>query len=136
MSSPPIGFLIKLLDDLIEADLNRTLDPFGLDRRRWQILNLLTAASLTRADIAIELAPFLTGPEGAVGLVEELVGAGLVERSGESLELSPAGHELLGRAGREVSIARSRVSEGLSREDYQTTVGSLETMCRNLGWSG
>lgn len=134
MKSRPIGYLIKLLDGLIETDLNGTVVHYGIDRRQWQVLNLLKAGPMTVSDIAVQLGPFLAAEVDASDVVDTLVRAGWARGTTQAFELTQAGSDLLHRAGTDVSVARSRVSEGISRDDYQTTVDTLEAMCRNLGW--
>ncbi|MNP83050.1 hypothetical protein D3C76_1818740 [compost metagenome] len=34
-----------------------------------------------------------------------------------------------------VSISRERLAEGITREQYDRTIATLEQMARNLGWS-
>ncbi|GAA4602421.1 hypothetical protein GCM10023195_07350 [Actinoallomurus liliacearum] len=41
----PLGYWLKLLDQLIEENLNRVLAVEGLHRRHWQTMNLLAPGS-------------------------------------------------------------------------------------------
>ena len=63
----PIGYWLKLLDQLIEADLTRTLTPLGFNRRQWQVLNIVEADGATREKIGNELSSFVEDPAGPPG---------------------------------------------------------------------
>lgn len=132
----PIGYWIKVLDQLIEADLTRTLTPFGLSRRHWQILNLVEEHARTSAAIAGELDSFVESSGDVDDLLDELTERGWLQRGDEIYGLTTSGIERLSAARTEISAARQAISEGLTREAYETTISTLETMCRNLGWTG
>ncbi len=131
----PIGYWLKLLDQLIEADLTRTLTPLGLNRRQWQILNIVGANGATREKIANELEAFIEDPDGVDDLLDELTGAGTLDYDDETYLLTASGIDRLGSARSEITAARQRISGGLTREAYDTTISTLETMCHNLGWT-
>ena len=54
----PIGYWLKLLDRLLEEDLDRTLVPFDLNRRQWQILNVLAKGPSDASAVNRELNAF------------------------------------------------------------------------------
>jgi DNA-binding MarR family transcriptional regulator len=60
----------------------------------------------------------------------------LVSVRPDGLTLTPAGEARLHQV-REHSVQqlRDRVAAGLSRDDYHTTLRTLERIARNLGWS-
>lgn len=133
----PIGFWVKLVDRLLDERLAQTLAPHQLDRRRWQVLNLLDRAPRTLTDLARELDPFVHDDLDALhAAVDALVDRGLVDRSGEQLTLSDAGRSALRRAHDDVAADRRVVTRGLDLDAYTATVASLEAMARNLGWDG
>jgi Transcriptional regulators len=131
----PIGYWVKTVDRLIDDQFVAVAGEVGLTRRQWQILNVLTEhPGASRAEVARALAPFLNGVED---LDEHLAGmAGLVTERPDGLELTPAGRSRLDEVyARSVGDLRARVSAGLTQEDYDTTIRTLERIARNLGWS-
>lgn len=131
----PIGFWAKLLDDLLEADLARALENFALTRRYWQILNVIQISPHTATEIAEELAPFLGTKASAEYPLQELENAGWLERDGTKFDLTEMGRTRLVEAREAIGATRERIAEGISRDDYDTTVSTLQRMCVNLGWT-
>ncbi|GAB3254286.1 hypothetical protein [Kineosporia babensis] len=126
---PPIGWAARRLDGLIDEQFQRTVAQFGLDRRRWQILNVLAARPASRAQVEAELAPFLTMGESLAEVIDSL--AGLVE-VGEVLTLTTLGQARLEEAGRAVVLTRGLLVQGLAEGEYEQAVATLLKMIRNL----
>lgn len=55
----PIGFWLKLVDQLIDERFDTTLDEHGVTRRQWQMLNLLSRGAADQAALDAAVAPFL-----------------------------------------------------------------------------
>ena len=60
----PIGYWLTTLDRLIDEYFDRALADQGVQRRHWQILNILQASPAPDAEIAAALGPFWA--EGAI----------------------------------------------------------------------
>jgi hypothetical protein len=136
MSAPrPIGFWVKTVDQLIDAHFEMGAADAGVTRRQWQILSLLAErGGASRGEVATALAPFLAAGETIDAHVTGL--STLVAGRGDDLELTGAGRERLDQVRtRSVQQLRDRVAAGLTREDYDTTLRTLERIARNLGWS-
>jgi hypothetical protein len=134
----PIGYWLRHLHNLIEAQFDATLTDLGLGRRHWQILNLLSSAAQTRAQIEQALAPFwrdptpqldaiLDGPEGLITRGWVAYGA-----AGDALALTGQGHTAYGRAAARVGETRGRLLLGLTAEQYAETVRILSVMAGNI----
>ncbi len=130
----PVGFWVRLLDRLIEAGLDAALEPLGLTRRQWQLLNLLAVAPRSAEAVRQELGAFLSERGAAARVVSSTREQGLIVLEQGCLTLSEAGVARLSEAAQVVRAARERISVGVNRADYATTVATLEGMCRNLGW--
>lgn len=132
----PLGYWLKLLDRLIEEDLDRSLEPYGLNRRHWQILNLLVQAPRDAHAIDTDLHAFFTGRSDAARSLRELTAAGwtVMTDSGEA-SLADDARRRFEEMQASVRSARHRISSGLERADYDMTITTLRTMCRNLGWA-
>lgn len=130
----PIGFWVKVVDQLIDAQFVAAAVDTDLSRRQWQILNSLAGpGGAARSEVAAALAPFLAPGETIDAHVAGITD--LVTVRGDRLELSAAGRTRLEQVrARSVQRLRDRVAAGLTPEDYDTTLRTLEQIARNLGW--
>lgn len=133
----PIGFWVKLVDNLLEEQFASTLEEHGVTRRQWQLLNVLSrgAASVQQLDAAI--APFLpTGQlESSADHLTELIDSAWVTATPTGYELTERGQVACQRLSEVVAEQRTAITEGLTEADYTTTLRSLERIALNLGWS-
>lgn len=121
----PIGWWLKEVDVLLEASFERLLAADGITRRQWQALN----AAAGPDPIATVLAPFLTGdPAELAALTDPLTERGWL--SGD--RLTADGEAALRTLTTKVQEQRRRITNGVSDEDYLTTVAVLRRMARNL----
>ncbi len=132
----PIGFWLKLVDGLIDAQFEATLEEHGVTRRQWQIMNLLAERPATMAELEAELSPFsISGSEETLAEhLEELGESNWVLREREQFTLAELGRNSMTVLGEVVAENRDRAAEGIAPEDYERTVSALERMARNLGW--
>lgn len=131
----PIGYWLKHLDGLIEADFERTLSDSGLVRRHWQALHSLAEDPRSTAELAAALRPFWG--EGAVTLDEvlgDLERRGWITRVGAEgpYALTPLGVEGHAAVAERIGVARRRITDGVTDEEYLATVGVLRRMAENL----
>ncbi|MCB7136995.1 MarR family winged helix-turn-helix transcriptional regulator [Cellulosimicrobium marinum] len=135
----PIGYWLKLVDRLIDENVDGVFHHSGLTRRHWQVLNTIRDGVSEETAVDGVLSPF-TGagaPGGQAAAVtaevDDLVRRGWVARGDAGLHVTVAGnhayHDLLDA----VSRTREQVAEGISPEQYATTVATLQRMARNLG---
>lgn len=136
----PIGFWVKLLDQLISQQFDALITEHGVTRRQWQVLNLLSNSPRTPTELAVALAPFLSDPQSD-SLADEV--AGLVRRDwvkaeqgsdGDELTLTERGRASCARLSEVVARSRTTVAAGVSPQEYVQTLQVLERMARNLGW--
>ena len=136
----PIGYWLKLVDRLIDESFDEVFQHSGLTRRHWQVLNTIRDGVSDETAVDGVLSPFAgsaTGGHAAAvtAEVDDLVRRGWVARSDAGLSVTVAGnhayHDLLDA----VSRSRERIAEGVSPEQFATTVATLQRMARNLGWS-
>jgi DNA-binding MarR family transcriptional regulator len=138
MDSRPIGFWLKLVDRLIDEQFAATLEEHGVTRRQWQLLNVLSREPATVQQLDAAVAPFLSADEGESSAehLSELIESAWVDATPTGYELTDRGRAAFDRLAAVVDELRGRLSEGLTREQYDETVAALERMARNLGWSG
>lgn len=132
----PIGFWLKLVDQLIDETSVTVLDEHGVTRRQWQLLNVIAARPSTFDELTEEVAPFISADDDAeLGeYIAELVESEWITVFDERYRMTERGTHAFERLGSVIAQLRSRMSEGVSEEEYDTTVRTLERMARNLGW--
>jgi hypothetical protein len=129
----PIGYWLKRLDRAIDAAFAATLDGEGLARRHWQAMNFLHDGPGDEAGLAEAMRPFWA--PGAITL-DEVLGdlrrrALVVEEDGR-YALTAAGEATRAGIAEKVGVTRSRLVEGIAREEYLATVEVLQRMTANL----
>lgn len=133
MTDRPIGYWLRRLDALLEEALDRALAEEGVGRRHWQTLNVFRNGPVDTAALAERLAPFWT--EGAITadeVVEELTRRGWVERTADGrLGLTAEGVAARSRLAARVEESRRRLAEGITPEEYATTLNVLRRMTEN-----
>ncbi|MBD5786570.1 MarR family transcriptional regulator [Cellulosimicrobium terreum] len=135
----PIGYWLKLVDRLIDESFDDVFQHSGLTRRHWQVLNTIRDGVGDETAVDGVLSPFTGGGAGHASAVsaevDDLVRRGWVARGETGLTVTVAGnhayHDLLDA----VSRSRERIADGVTREQYETTLATLQQMARNLGRS-
>ena len=138
----PIGFWLKLVDNLIDEQFALTLEEHGITRRQWQLLNVLAAGPASVTELDAQVAPFLqaaTDDNPAESTVEHHTehnesAWGAATPTGN--QLTERGAAALSRLEVVVTEQRTRSTVGVSEQEYLTTVGVLERVARNLGYTG
>ncbi|WP_328613210.1 MarR family winged helix-turn-helix transcriptional regulator [Amycolatopsis sp. NBC_00355] len=121
----PLGWWLRHVHELLESSMARALEPESLTRRQWQVLNTIALGARTPAEIDVALAPF--GSTSAQ--LGELRERGWVAETGE---LTGEGREAHARVEARVEEFRTSVTEGVSDDDYRTTIRTLERCAANL----
>lgn len=138
MNAPrPIGFWLKLVDRLIDEQFASTLEEHGVTRRQWQLLNVLSREPATVEQLDAAVAPFLSSDdnESSVEHLTELIDSAWVDATPTGYELTERGAAAIARLEVVVAEQRTRSTEGVTEEEYLTTVSVLERVARNLGFS-
>lgn len=130
----PIGYWLKELDRRIEETLDRTLAGEAVTRRDWQALNALGPEPLAREAVVETLRPFWgTGAIEPDHVLDGLVTRGWALRDADSrYRLSPEGEAARAGLLERVKELRMAIADGVTPEDYQTTIDTLERMAANL----
>lgn len=131
----PIGYWLKHLDTLIDADFERALADSGLSRRHWQILHSLNAGPRSTGELTAALRPFWA--EGAITLddaLEALRARGWVVRAAGDgpYALTPLGADGHAAVAERIGVTRRRLMDGMTDEQYTETVRVLSRMAANL----
>jgi DNA-binding MarR family transcriptional regulator len=134
--SRPIGFWLRLVDRLLEERFAAVLEEHGITRGQWQLLNVVSHGSATGEELERAVAPFTTADGTPVSAqLAELIESGWVEVSGTEHRLTKRGEIAHERLAEVIGELRTHSTDGISAEDYASTLGTLERMARNLGWT-
>lgn len=137
MAERPIGYWLKLVDRLIEERFAAIIEEHGVTRRQWQLLGVLSVSDATVEQLTEAIAPFIEagGTETAAEHLAELIESGWIAVEAGEYSITERGTIAFTRLSEVVDGLRHSVSEGLSEEEYRTTMASLERMARNLGYT-
>ena len=132
----PIGYWLKLVDNLIERQFAITLDEHGVTRRQWQLLNVLARGAATVEQLDEAVRPFFSDNESSAEHLSELIDSAWVDATPDGYEMTERGFTAFGTLSEVVAQQRNLVSQGISEAEYAETIGVLEKMARNLGFTG
>ncbi|GAB3040988.1 hypothetical protein GCM10027052_23020 [Parafrigoribacterium mesophilum] len=137
-ASRPIGYWLKLVDQLIDDRFDETLEEHGVTRRQWQLLGALSREDATLEQLNGEIAPFLDADseDSSAAHLAELVESGWITVAGDTYSITEQGRVAYDRLSTVVQGIRDAVSNGFDDEEYAATLNALERMARNLGWEG
>jgi len=142
MDTPrPIGFWLKLVDRLIDEQFASTLEEHGVTRRQWQLLNVLSRENATVEQLDAAVAPFLSlapddESESSAEHLTELIDSAWVDATPTGYELTERGRTAFDKLAEVVRVNREAAMDGLTQEQYEQTLATLELVARNLGWDG
>jgi DNA-binding MarR family transcriptional regulator len=130
----PIGYWLKELDRLIEAALDRLLASEAVTRRDWQVLNALEPAPAPRAAVVEQLRPFWgVEADDPDAVLDGLITRGWALRDpADRYALSPEGETARAALLERVKELRAAIADGVTPEDYTTTITTLSRMAANL----
>ncbi|MEV6642807.1 MarR family transcriptional regulator [Amycolatopsis sp. NPDC051371] len=107
----------------------QALGADSLSRRHWQVLNTIALGARTPEEVDAALAPFVATEGSMATKVADLRARGWVAEDGE---LTEAGREAHVRVEQRVEAFRAVVTDGISDDDYRTTIRTLERCAANL----
>lgn len=133
-----LSYWITLVDSLLTGRVNESLAEHGLTRAQWQLMNALTERPQTTEELGGSLTPAAAGSEEGPRTVEEhldeLVESGWLVAEGELYTLTSTGRTAGERVAAVVEELRAEITQGISEEQYQVVVESLQTIAGNLDY--
>ena len=134
----PIGFWLKLVDQLVDDQFGASFEEHGVTRRQWQMMNLLVSGPATQKQLSDGLRPFFPAVEtgSSEELIEELRESGWVTLDAGQYELTDLGRRSLENLREAVERIRLLMTEEVSEEEYAALLAVLQRMATNLGWDG
>jgi hypothetical protein len=133
----PIGYWLRLVENLVNEQFSATLDEHGVTRIQWQLLNVLAGGQATVIQLDSAVRPFLvaSGDQTSVDHLTELIDSGWVDATQSGYELTERGHGARDRLSNVVAAQRTDMAAGVTPDEYLTSLRTLEKIARNLGWS-
>ena len=132
----PIGYWLKLVDNLIERKFAETLDEHGVTRRQWQLLSVLARGTATVEQLDEAVRPFFSDNESSAEHLSELIDSAWVDATADGYEMTERGFTAFGTLSEVVAQQRTIIGQGISDAEHAQTVAVLEKMARNLGFTG
>lgn len=130
-SGLPLAHWLTLTEGLIAARVAESLEEHGLTRSQWQLLNTLTVAPQSRAELE---GGFEEEHRGAVsGQIEELVESRWVTVEGDLYTLTATGRTAGARVGEAVEALRAEATADVPQGQIDDVVRVLRRIARNLG---
>jgi hypothetical protein len=126
----PLGWWLRHLHELLESSMAQVLETESLTRRHWQVLNTIALGARTPEEVDAAMAPFVTAEGPMAPRVADLRTRGWVT-DGE-LALTDEGREAHARVEERIKAFRATTIEGISDDDYRTTLRTLERCAANL----
>ena len=134
--SRPIGFWLRLVDRLLEERFAEVLEEHGVTRGQWQLLNVVSQGGATAEVVERAVEPFTSADGTPVSAqLAELIESDWLVVSGDEYRLTERGANAHDRLAEVIAELRTGSTEGVSEDDYQQTLTTLERMARNLGWT-
>ena len=126
----PLGWWLRHVHELLESSMTQTLEAESLTRRHWQVLNTIALGVRTPEEIDAQLAPFVTTEGSMAAKVADLRARGWVAE--DELALTETGREAHARVEERIKAFRASATDGISDDDYRTTLRTLEQCAANL----
>ena len=128
----PIGYWIKQADELLTRGIDDIHSSFGITRTGWQILNSINEKEfIMRVDLTNLIKPFADA-NNVKGILTKFKAEHLVNEDEEKLTLTDKGIKLYKTCFEQQKIFRQKVMSGISEQDYEIAILTLQKMVANL----
>lgn len=136
MTAPrPLGYWVRAVDQSLEEQYQIAAERSGLTRREWQILGRLRVGAVEEDSLRAALAAYLDEDESLADPLRRLSGDGLLVHQEPEWRLTDRGVERVEEVqAAAVETIRAQATDGLSEEEYERLLATLEQVARNLGW--
>lgn len=135
LAAQPIGYWSGIANEITVGGIRAALAEEALTQPHWWILNHVAGApgEWTRTALTDKLAPFDRQDTDFEAVYADLLARDWITEPGSRLTLTDTGE-----AGRQRAAARNRevherMHEGVTTDDYVTTLNVLRRMIANLG---
>lgn len=129
----PIGYWIKQADELLTKGINEIQASLELTRTEWQVLNSIHEnILLSKTDLTNVMKPFADD-----NMIESILARFHTDdiiktQHGKVFTLTENGQKLHKLCFEQQQLFRQKAMIGISQQDYQTTVSTLQKMAENI----
>lgn len=127
----PIGYWIKQADNLLTNKINAIQAEFGLNRAAWQILNSIQENENLNKHALIELMRPFVDADKIKETLADFISNDLITLT-DNVALTEKGKELFKQCLEKQKEFRIITINGISPEDYQTTLETLQKIVNNI----
>lgn len=129
----PIGHWLKAADQAITASVDAAQRDNGVTRLEWQVLNTIHGAARTTVEeIGATLRTFTDRPTVDVLLAALRARGWIEEETGPAVRLTDVGRRAHARILERQREIRQQAMNGVTREEYDTTLRVLQRIVANL----
>jgi DNA-binding MarR family transcriptional regulator len=136
MTAPqPLSFWIRTMDSLLQEEFARAAEDADIDRGQWQVLTRLRLGGVADDVLRDGLAPFVADDDTVDSVVDRVVKDDLVEHQANEYRLTSRGLERVDEVEEKtLSDIHGRAFDGVTQEDEDHLLSTLERVATNLGW--
>lgn len=128
----PIGFWVKKADSFLTENIDEIQSSYGLNRTSWQILNTLSEqGEITQEKLESVMSTF-ANQDKVKSVLEKFEKEGLAVIENEKIKCSEKGLKLHKVCFEKQKIFRDQAMTGISQEEYNTTISTLEKIVNNI----
>ena len=131
----PIGYWAGTASRAVVTRIRATLEGHGLTQPQWWALNYLAArpAGVPLDEVVEYHRGFVDTGDALRPDVACLVATGLLDEADGALTVSPAGEQRRAETWPDVHAALAAIREGVTDEEFITTIRTLQRMIDNVG---
>lgn len=128
----PIGYWIKEVDTLLTKGIDDIQHQLGLNRTGWQILNSINEeGNYNKTELINLLLPFSSADE-TEAMINKFADEKIIHSQQNQLSLTSKGKELHTACFERQKQFRQEIMEGISEQDYDTAISTLQKMVLNI----
>ncbi len=128
----PIGYYLKLADNLLTKGIDEIQSQYGLNRIEWQVLNSIYEKQEVLKSEILELMKPLADNQSVETILAKIIDKSQVEFKNNLLALTTKGKELHNSCFETQKDFRKKAINNISEADYQTTISTLQKMIANI----
>lgn len=128
----PIGYWIRLVDQLLNEGIDRIHAAYNLTRSQWQILNtIFEQSAIEEVELLAIMKPFMDSSK-VKEIINQFKAKGLIINTGNLISLSDKGKIQHANCFERQKEFRQQAMKDIPREDCQHTVQTLQRIVDNL----
>jgi exonuclease VII small subunit len=128
----PIGYYLKLADNLLSKRIDAIHLQHQINRIEWQVINSISEKKTIAKLELIELMKPFADIQTLENSIDKLEIRKLINNNNSNLALSNEGQQFYKTCFETQQDFRKKVMTGISDANYQTTISTLQQIINNL----